>query len=68
MTVNRAKTSEYEAYIVTICFRNEARDKLKAITKAENVFASTRLVASEAVHPKLWEKVALIKSQGKKQT
>jgi hypothetical protein len=66
VTVNRAKISQLESYIVTIGWRDEARNKLVVLQKAEASFASTRLVASEHVHPVLWEKAVAIKTAAKK--
>ncbi len=65
VTVNRAKISQLETYIVTIGWRDEARNKLVVLQKAEGYFASTRLVASEHVHPVLWEKAVAIKTAAK---
>ena len=66
VTVNRAKISQLESYIVTIGWRDEARNKLVVLQKAEGYFAPTRLVASEHVHPVLWEKAVAIKTAAKK--
>ena len=66
VTVNRAKISQLESYIVTIGWREEARNKLLALQRAEASFASTRLVASDHVHPVLWEKAVAIKTAAKK--
>jgi hypothetical protein len=63
--VNRAKASKFEAFIIMICYKNQARNKLKSLQKAEAEFATSKQNPSQAIHPKLWAKVLEVKRIGK---
>ena len=58
---NRAKTSEIEAYVILILYRNMAKEKSKAIKRCEEDYAPTRQLMSETVHALLYKGVQVIK-------
>ncbi len=60
--INRSATSKLEALVVLIGFKKQARNKLKAVQKCEEEYASTKQLAAEKVHPVIWKKMVEIKS------
>lgn len=60
--INRCSISQFEAYIVMICYRNEAPNKKKALAKAETQFAESGLIPHNWVFHKLWDRVLAIKN------
>jgi hypothetical protein len=63
--INRGRVSKLEAYISLICWRQHAKNKGKAVVKAEDEFAVSKLLASEHVHPILWKKACEAKASSK---
>jgi hypothetical protein len=59
--INKGRVSKLEAYLSLICFRHHAKNRIKAVTRAEEEFSASKLLPSEHVHPALWRKAEEVK-------
>jgi hypothetical protein len=64
VVVNRGKLSKFEAFAIVICYKNQAKNRLKSIQKAESEFASAKQNPADVMFAPLWKKIVAVKAVG----